>query len=100
MISKLIVINIKNFKIKILFMSSEVYKYIEEALEKNNNLFKSEVISFPKEKKTNEIADQKKMSINHWKISDKSNDDQLKAVMGVCCMFGALIVMGLYSNLL
>ena len=35
-----------------------------------------------------------------YKITDKSNDDQLKAVTGICLMLGALIVMGLYSNLL
>ena len=35
-----------------------------------------------------------------WKINDISNNDQLKAVVGICFMFGALIVMGLYSNFL
>ena len=36
---------------------------------------------------------------NFWKISDKSNNDQLKAVIGICFMFASLILMGLYSNL-
>jgi hypothetical protein len=35
-----------------------------------------------------------------WKINDTSNNDQLSAVVGVCFMFGALILMGLYSNFL
>jgi len=35
-----------------------------------------------------------------WKINDTSNNDQLRAVVGICFMFGALIVMGLYSNFL
>ena len=35
-------------------MSSEVHKYIEEALEKNQNLFDAEVINFPKDNLTSE----------------------------------------------
>ena len=80
-------------------MSSEVHKYIEEALEKNQNLFNAEVISFPKEKKNDEASVQKIKTNSYWKITDNSNIDQLKAVTGICCMFAALIVMGLYSNL-
>ena len=34
-----------------------------------------------------------------YKINDKSNDDQLRAVVGICFMFGTLILLGLYSNL-
>ena len=37
---------------------------------------------------------------NFWEINDDSNEDQLKAVAGICFMFGALIIMGLYSNLI
>ena len=37
--------------------------------------------------------------LNFWKISDKSNQDQLKAVTGICFMIGSLIIMGLYSGL-
>tara|TARA_Y100000389_G_C16952466_1_gene267134 strand:- start:49 stop:294 length:246 start_codon:yes stop_codon:yes gene_type:complete len=81
-------------------MSSEVHKYIEESLKKNENLFNAEVINFPKDQKINDIKKSNIKTNNFWKISDKSNDDQLKAVIGVCFMVGALIVMGLYSNFL
>ena len=43
--------------------------------------------------------DVKKDNYNFWKITDVTNKDQLKAVTGVCIMFVALIIMGLYSNL-
>jgi hypothetical protein len=82
-------------------MSSEVHKYIETALEKKEKLFKAEVLNFPKDKKNEVIKDFKIKSENEfWKINDESNDDQLKAVIGICYMFGALILMGLYSNIL
>ena len=84
-------------------MSSEVHKYIEEALENNKNLINAEVISFPYDKKINASIDLKLNNIKTWKLYDKSDKredgDQLKAVLGVCFMFFALIVMGLYSNL-
>ncbi len=81
-------------------MSSEVYKYIEERLEKNQNLFDAEVINFPKDKKIENTKDFKIITENVWSISDKSNDDQRKAVTGFCFMVAVLIVTGLYSNLL
>ena len=81
-------------------MSSEVHKYIEDRLEKNANLFDAEVINFPKEKNLKNIEVKKLEGQNVWKINDETNDDQLKAVTGICFMLGALIVMGLYSNLL
>ena len=81
-------------------MSSEVHKYIEKALEKNESLFNAEVIDFPNDNKVEEYKNLKTENYNFWNIGDKSNDDQLKAVIGVCFMFGALIVMGLYSNFL
>ena len=88
----------KNFLNKLLkTMSSEIHKYIESAIEKNLN---AEVINFPQEKKIKEITNLNKSNYYVWKINDKSNDDQLKAVTGICLMLGALIVMGLYSNLL
>ena len=88
----------KNFLNKLLkTMSSEIHKYIETAIEKNLN---AEVINFPQEKKIKEITNLDKSNYYVWKINDKSNDDQLKAVTGICLMLGALIVMGLYSNLL
>ncbi len=80
-------------------MSSEVHKYIENALDKKKNLFNAQVISFPNEKTINEDEDLKKGNDTIWKISDKSNYDQLKAVIGICFMFSALLVIGLYSNL-
>jgi len=81
-------------------MSSEIHKYIGDALEKNKNLFNAEVLNFPKDKKINDSKNFVTKNENIWKISDKSNSDQLKAVVGVCFMFGTLIIMGLYSNLL
>ena len=81
-------------------MSSELKKYNETSLEKNQNLFNVEVINFPKNKNNSEITNLKTKTQNFWKISDKSNEDQLKAVIGICLMFGVLSLMGLYSNLL
>ena len=78
-------------------MTLEVHKFKETGLEKEKNLFNAQVISFPNELKTEE-----ELKINTsgiWNINDKSNDDQLKAVTGICIMFGTLIIMGLYSNL-
>ena len=80
-------------------MSSEVHKYIEEALNKNKNLFNAQVINFPSDKSVDESEDIKIKNNIIWKINDKSNDDQLKAVIGICFMIGILLVMGLYSNL-
>ena len=37
-------------------------------------------------------------NINIWKINDKSNSDQLRAVTGICFMLVSLIVIGIYSN--
>ena len=79
-------------------MTVEVHKLKETILEREKNLFNAEVISFPSEPKTEE----EKLKLNTsgiWDINDKSNDDQLKAVTGICIMFGTLIIMGLYSNL-
>ena len=81
-------------------MSSEVHKYIEKALEKNKNLFDAELINFTKDKKPQKITAFKTDINSFWKISDETNDDQLKAVIGLCLMFGALIVIGLYSSLI
>ena len=80
-------------------MSSEVHKYIEEALDKNKNLFNAQVINFPNDKTLDESDNLKTKNDMIWKISDKSNSDQLKAVTGICFMFGILLVIGLYSNL-
>ena len=80
-------------------MSSEVHKYIEDALEKNQNLFDAEVINFTKDKKIDNKKNFKTKTEGVWSISDESNDDQRKAVLGFCFMVGVLIVTGLYSNL-
>jgi len=81
-------------------MSSEVHKHIEKRLEKNQNLFNAEVINFPVDQKIYGDKNSEIKINNFWNISDKSNNDQLKAVIGVCFMIAALIVMGLYSNFL
>ena len=81
-------------------MSSEVHKYIEDRLEKNANLFNAEVINFPNDIKVDSAKISKAQIDKFWKINDTSNNDQLSAVVGICFMLGALIVMGLYSNFL
>ena len=81
-------------------MSSELHKYIETAIDKRQKLLNAEVLNFPSEKRSNETKNFTIDTYNFWKINDESNGDQLKAVTGICLMFGALIVMGLYSNLL
>ena len=80
-------------------MSSEIHKHIEKALDKKENLFNARVINFPNEVKIDNFNNSKSKDNNFWRISDKSNNDQLKAVIGVCFMFGTLIVMALYSTL-
>ena len=80
-------------------MSSEVHKYIEEALDKNKNLINAQVINFPNDKTIDESKDIKTKNNITWKISDTSNDDQFKAVTGICFMIGILLLIGLYSNL-
>ena len=79
-------------------MSSEVHKYIEEALEKKENLFNAEVIDFPNDKKVEVGTNLETKDENFWNIRDKSNDDQQRAIIGICFMFGVLIIIGLYSN--
>ena len=81
-------------------MSSEVHKYIEERLEKNRNLFNAEVIKFPKDQNASDIENYGNKSHKFWEISDKSNNDQLKAVIGICFMLTSLIIIGLFSNFL
>ena len=81
-------------------MSSELHKYIETAIEKKRSLLDAEVINFPNDKKVDEFKNLKKETHDFWKINDKTNDDQLKAVVGICFTFGSLVLIGLYSNLL
>ena len=77
-------------------MSSEVHKYIEKAIDNKKSLLEAEIISFPNEEETKNF---KSNDLDHWKIYDKSNDDQLKAVTGICMMFVILVIMGIYSNI-
>ena len=85
-------------------MSLEVHKYIEVALEEKKKLYNAEVINFPKDKNFNKSENISLKDYNFWKLYDKSNakedDDQLKAVIGICFMFMSLLLMGLYSTLL
>ena len=81
-------------------MSSEIHKYIETSIERKQNLFNAEVISFPNDKKLATSIDVEINNSYFWKISDRSNEDQLRAVIGICFMFGVLTFLGLYSNLL
>ena len=79
-------------------MSSKLQRQINLTKEKELNLFNAEVINFQKEIEIKRNQTLKSDVI--WKIGDKSNNDQLKAVTGICFMLGALVLMGLYSNLL
>ena len=54
-------------------MSSEVHKYIEKAIDNKKSLLEAEIISFPNEEETKNF---KSNDLDHWKIYDKSNDDQ------------------------
>ena len=81
-------------------MSSELQKYIKTAIDKKENLFNADVIKFPKERKLENSKGLHSQKFGFWKINDQSNVDQLRAVVGICFMFVALIVMGIYSNLI
>ena len=81
-------------------MSSEFQKYAENTLEKKQNLFNAEVISFRNDRSLDESKNITLDKLKHWQINDKSNEDQLKAITGICFIFGALALIGLYSNLL
>ena len=81
-------------------MSSELHKYIEKAIDKKENLLKAKILKFPNEKNQNYTNNLKGNKTDHWKISDKSNTDQLKAITGFCFTVGILTIVGLYSNLM
>ena len=55
-------------------MSSEIYNYVQNSLKKKEIDYKNKF----------------------WKLED---DDQVKAVTGICFTFGVLLVVGLFSNL-
>ena len=80
-------------------MSSELHKYIENAIDKKKDLFNAEVLDFPNDKKKNNSKKIELNSKNYWNINDNSNNDQQKAVTGICLMFGFLLVIGLIANL-
>ena len=80
-------------------MSSELQKYSKSVLEKKQNLFNAEVISFPNDNNLEKSKNLSSNAYNYWKISDETNEDQYKAIIGICFMFGALVLTGLYSNL-
>ena len=80
-------------------MSSELHKYIEDAVKKKASLFEAEVLEFPKDNKIKVSKNFELNDNNYWKIEDSANDDQLKAITGICLMFGFLLVMGLLANL-
>ena len=71
-------------------MSSELHKYIEDAVKKKTSLFDAEVLEFPKDKEIKVSKNFEFNSKSYWKINDGSNDDQLKAITGICLMFGFL----------
>ena len=79
-------------------MSSELHNKTDLSKEKEINLFNAQVINFPKDKKLKQNQTLKSNIV--WGIRDESNNDQLKAVTGICFMLGVLLFMGIYSNLL
>ena len=81
-------------------MSSELHKYIEKAIDKKENLLKAKILKFPNEKNQNYVTSLKESRTYHWKISDESNTDQLKAITGICFTIGILALVGLYSYLI
>ncbi len=94
-----IIVIFLNFLLNVKNMSSELHKYIENAIEKKEKLFNAEVLDFPKDKKQNNSKKNLKFNNNsYWNITDNSNSDQQKAITGICLMFGFLLVIGLIAN--
>ena len=81
-------------------MSSEIHKYIETAIDSKKNLLNAEIIDFPNDYEKNNKKNLVLNSNTFWKITDKSNNDQLKAVTGICFVLAILTITGLYSNFL
>tara|TARA_A100001015_G_C14573843_1_gene550186 strand:+ start:213 stop:470 length:258 start_codon:yes stop_codon:yes gene_type:complete len=85
-------------------MSSELHKHIEAAINKKQNLFSAEIVNLNNENKSINSQNLKSNNNTFWKLYDRSNakedGDQLRAVIGICFMISALIIMGLYSNFL
>ena len=78
-------------------MSSEIHKYIENAIDNKKNLLNAEIIDFPNDYEKNGKKNLVSSSSTFWKITDKSNNDQLKAVNGICFILATLTIAGLYS---
>tara|TARA_B100000575_G_scaffold146841_1_gene117197 strand:- start:60 stop:305 length:246 start_codon:yes stop_codon:yes gene_type:complete len=81
-------------------MSSEIHKYIETAIDNKKNLLNAEIIDFPNDYEKNNKRNLVLNSNTFWKITDKSNNDQLKAITGICFVLAILTITGLYSNFL
>ena len=81
-------------------MSSEIHQYIETAINNKKNLLNAEIIDFPTDYEKNNKTNLVLNSNTFWKITDKSNNDQLKAVTGICFILAILTIAGLYSNFL
>ena len=81
-------------------MSSEIHRYIETAIDSKKNLLNAEIIDFPNDYEKNNKRNLVLNSNTFWKITDKSNNDQLKAVTGICFVLAILTIAGLYSNFL
>ena len=96
---KFLIVNFLNFLFNTINMSSELHKYIEDAIKKKENLFNAEVLNFPNDKKTIISKNIKSNKEDYWKINDNSNSDQLKAITGICLMFGFLLLLGIIANL-
>ena len=80
-------------------MSSELHNYIKNAINKKQNLYNAEVLDFPNNKKIDNSKNLKLKINEHWNINDSANNDQLKAVTGICFTLGILILIGLFVNL-
>ncbi len=78
-------------------MSSEIHKYVENAINSKSNLLNAEIIDFPNDHKENAKKNLVANSGSFWKITDKSNNDQLKAVNGICFILATLTIAGFYS---
>ena len=75
-------------------------RYIETAIDSKKNLLNAEIIDFPTDYEKNNKTNLVLNSNTFWKITDKSNNDQLKAVTGICFVLAILTIAGLYSNFL
>ena len=85
-------------------MSSEIHKYLKTSINEKEKMLYAEVINFPTESKAEKLKRKDVSYEGFWKLYDKSysneDGDQLKAVIGICFMFSALFLLGLYSSLI